>query len=59
MKNKGVENMKRKYVLFCLAVFLLGLTACGSSGNEDNGTDTAQENTEESAEETSGYDPVP
>ena len=50
--------MKRKYVLFCLAVFLLGLTACGSSGNEDSETDTAQENTEESAEETSGYDPV-
>ena len=50
--------MKRKYVLFCLAVLLLGLTACGSSGNEDSETDTAQENTEGSAEETSGYDPV-
>ena len=35
-----------------------GLTACGSSGNEDSETDTAQENTEGSAEETSGYDPV-
>lgn len=53
--------MKRKYVLFCLAVFLLGLTACGSNGSEDNGTDTEKESAEESTENSdgiSGYDPV-